>query len=312
MGWWFPNLVPSYGEADYQTPRTRSIGEAYPTVVAGGNGGRLATAKLAPFLTYGQQGGANRAIDEPHHTVCASRKDTNAVAGVFLAQHNTGVVGRDIADPFPTIMSRGTTQAVVAAHMLSLKGSSRRDGTVEKPHPTVLAGGGHSVVVTMPLINAYYGSEKDGATISEPMRTISTRDRFGLIQCDGAGPQLTAAHVFGAHAVANFLRKYGEWDGPDYVQVGEYIIYDIGMRMLTPRELARAQGFSHDYILAAPYKGKTLTETSQRHKIGNSVCPPMAEALAFANYRPEQRARYSVPQGWLFGGQNQQYMEAAE
>lgn len=55
-----------------------------------------------------------------------------------------------------------------------------------------------------------------------------------------------------------------------------YVIVDIGMRMLTPRELARAQGFPDDYIL-------TGTKTSQVHKIGNSVSPPVARALVEAN-----------------------------
>ncbi len=251
------------------------------------------------------QGFRGQGLDKPFATVTKARDAHGLVMPHVMTMRNSG-------KPFSTIMSGGTTQAVVAAHMLSLKGSNRRDGSVETPHPTVLAGGQHSAVVTMPLFNAYYGSEKHGATISEPMRTVSTRDRFGLVQCEGAGPQLTAARIFGAHAVANFLRKYGCWDGPDYVQVGDFIIYDIGMRMLTPRELARAQGFGDDYILAAPYKNKTLTETSQRHKIGNSVCPDMADALAFANYRPERRERYSVPQGWLFDGLTPQHMEAAE
>ena len=67
------------------------------------------------------------------------------------------------------------------------------------------------------------------------------------------------------------------------MSVGPYVVVDIGMRMLTPRELARAQGFPDSYILAAPYEGGALTETAQRHKIGNSVCPDVAAALVRAN-----------------------------
>ena len=54
-------------------------------------------------------------------------------------------------------------------------------------------------------------------------------------------------------------------------------IWDIGLRMLQPRELARAQGFPDTYIL-------TGTKTSQVARIGNSVCPDMAEALVRANF----------------------------
>ena len=58
----------------------------------------------------------------------------------------------------------------------------------------------------------------------------------------------------------------------------DWQIVDIGMRMLTPRELARAQGFPDTYEL-------TGTKTSQVAKIGNSVCPPVVEALVRANLR---------------------------
>ena len=56
----------------------------------------------------------------------------------------------------------------------------------------------------------------------------------------------------------------------------DYQIADIGLRMLSPRELARAQGFGDDYIL-------TGTKENQVQKIGNSVCPPIAAALVRAN-----------------------------
>lgn len=65
-----------------------------------------------------------------------------------------------------------------------------------------------------------------------------------------------------------------------------YVIVDIGMRMLTRRELANAQGFPPGYILdpIGP-AGKPLSISSSIRMIGNSVCPDMAEALARANVR---------------------------
>lgn len=32
-----------------------------------------------------------------------------------------------------------------------------------------------------------------------------------------------------------------------------------------------------------PYQGKTLTKTAQVRMLGNSVCPPVAQAMALAN-----------------------------
>ncbi len=66
-----------------------------------------------------------------------------------------------------------------------------------------------------------------------------------------------------------------------------YEIVDIGMRMLTPRELFRAQGFPESYIIdrgVDPSSGRAvkLTKTAQVKMCGNSVSPPPAEALVRA------------------------------
>lgn len=73
---------------------------------------------------------------------------------------------------------------------------------------------------------------------------------------------------------------------------GGWIIVDIGMRMLTPRELFRAQGFPESYIidkawLIHPTTGSlrevTLTKEQQIRMCGNSVSPPVLAALVRAN-----------------------------
>lgn len=74
------------------------------------------------------------------------------------------------------------------------------------------------------------------------------------------------------------------------------LVSDIGLRMLTPRELARAQGFPDSFSLDVDIDdgkddgnddgnngGAPLTRTAQTRTIGNSVCPPIAEALVRAN-----------------------------
>ena len=55
------------------------------------------------------------------------------------------------------------------------------------------------------------------------------------------------------------------------------------MRMLSPRELFRAQGFNDDYIIDRDADYKPITKTAQVARCGNSVCPPIAEALVRAN-----------------------------
>ena len=62
-----------------------------------------------------------------------------------------------------------------------------------------------------------------------------------------------------------------------------YVLDDIGMRMLTPRELFRAQGFPDDYVIDPPVAGKRLGKTAQIRICGNSVCPQVAGAVVRAN-----------------------------
>jgi DNA (cytosine-5)-methyltransferase 1 len=64
----------------------------------------------------------------------------------------------------------------------------------------------------------------------------------------------------------------------------DYQIVDIGMRMLTPRELFRAQGFPDSYIIDPIFDGKPLTKTAQVRMCGNSVCPPVAAAIIRAQF----------------------------
>lgn len=65
--------------------------------------------------------------------------------------------------------------------------------------------------------------------------------------------------------------------------VGDYVLVDITLRMLVPRELARAQCFPADYVIERGADGKAITKTDQVRLIGNTVCPDVAEALIRAN-----------------------------
>lgn len=296
-------LVPRYGERDGQQPRTRPIDGPGPVVVPTGNGGDLAAVFLAqqngdPRLDGSDGARPGRPVDLPGPTSTTRATQAQPVA-VFLAQNNTDVIGHSADEPGSTIVGKGSTQSLAAVTLSHAYTSNTAggEGSPGKPLKTVVAGGNHASVIKLPLIAAYYGNEKDGQPIDEPARTISTRDRFGLVDMPAAPAPLTAVQVARARQVADFLRQHGCWDEREFVTVEiggvSYIVVDIGMRMLTARELARAQGFPEAYVLAAPYRGGKLSDTAQRHKIGNSVNPDLAEAIVFANYRP--RAARSQP-----------------
>ena len=198
-----------------------------------------------PLPTITTAKGGEFALVSPH-VACAHE------VAAFLAQFNNNPdgsvnAGHSLHSPVSTIASRGPHQAIAAAHLMSLKGSDRRAMPADAPAPAICAQGTHVAEVRAFLLK-YYGTAV-GADIDEPAHTLTTLPRFGLVMVHGEPFQ----------------------------------IVDIGMRMLTPRELYRAQGFPEDYKIDVEHEGKSLTKADQVRMVGNSVSPPPATALAIAN-----------------------------
>jgi DNA (cytosine-5)-methyltransferase 1 len=221
----------------------------------------------------------------------------------------SGFRGQGLSEPFVTVAGARDAHGLVIPTMTPFitsyygesGGRNDRAAPVDEPLRTITTEPRFGVVETMcaPYMTAHYGSDI-GSAVDAPMRTITGIPKIEPVVSTLAQPPLSPEQYASAQRVAEFLRQYGEWHGDGLVIVGDRVIVDIGMRMLTPRELARAQGFPDDYVLAAPFEGGSLSESDQRHKIGNSVCPPVAAALVGANYRPQRRAVVPANQGWLF------------
>lgn len=200
---------------------------------------------------YGErEGQAPRALDieQPLGTVVASGK--HAVCAAFLAKHfggNYTGAGADLDVPLPTVTAVDHN-ALVTSHMIKLRGDNTGHATDEPLH-TISAGGTHLGEVRAFLIK-FYSEGGQWAGLDEPMHTIPTKDRLGLVTIHGE----------------------------------EYQIVDIGMRMLEPHELFAAQGFPKDYVINVDAKGANMPKYKQVARCGNSVCPPLAEALVRANY----------------------------
>ena len=313
-----PNLMSLKGSAR----RDSAANDPHPTILAGGGH----SAVIAPVLSYAQQGGANRSVEDPHHTICASLKDQNAViiptlvgcggrAGqsrprggdeptatitakadgcvsmAFIAQHNNdnrrigGVnPGRDAGEPMSTVTATGAQQGVVSAFVSRQFGASIGHD-IEEPSATVTAGVNKSALVA-PYLQAYYGTG-DGGEESQPARTITTKDRHGHVEASLIVPPFTADQEQRARQVADFMREHGFWDDREFVTLSigsdTFVIVDIGMRMLTPRELYNAQGFPSDYRIDEDAYGNAFPKSVQVSCVGNSVSPPVAMALVAAN-----------------------------
>lgn len=305
-----PFLVPRYGERPGQEPRTRDVSEPAPTIVPTGNGGDLAAvflaqhndnrigsdaAQPAPTVTtrgtqthviaaaiaemYGRS--AARDVADPLSTVTG--KAPQAIIAAWMARHyggpREGAPGHPVDEPVSTVMGAGSHQMPVIAYLSPMQSQSS-GADPAAPLGTVLSCGNHHAVVEMPFVQAYYGEGPQGQPADAPLWTVPTRSRFGPTKAVASVPPFTKEMEARARQVAEFLRAEGVWSGGEFVTVGPYVVVDIAMRMLTARELARAQGFPEYYDITA---GGRLTDTAQRHKIGNSVCPHAAYHLVRAN-----------------------------
>lgn len=206
---------------------------------------------------------------------------------LHLVKFQENSVGTALDEPLHTVMAGATRHGVVSSHIINMKGSDQRAASIATPMPAQCAGGNHIGEVSADLqrsasIVTYYSTGDQAGSIDDPLHTVTSKGRFGVIDSQSAS-SLTPEQYEKAKEVATFLRHFGCWDGGEIVTVRGYVIVDIGLRMLTPRELARGQGFREEYVLDPKFKGKRLTKTSQTRMIGNSVCPDAARAMVFAN-----------------------------
>lgn len=185
-------------------------------------------------------------LDRPGNVVLL--EDRRALVMGFMAKHYGSDVGCDLRAPSPTNTVRATQNQVVTAHLEVMRNHGSGQ-SVETPIPTLTAGGAHVAEVRAFLTKYYSSGPQAGQSVAEGLHTATQRARFGLV------------------TVAGF----------------DYQIYDIGMRMLSPRELFRAQGFPDEYVIDPQFNGKALTKTAQIRLCGNSVCPVIPEALVRAN-----------------------------
>ena len=273
-----------------------AIDEATHTITAGGAHQML----VAPVLTYAQQGGACRPVNGQSHTITASKKDQNSVLVGYMAQANNdsrrvgGVnPGRPLDEALSTVTQTGSHQQLVSAYIARDFGTSTGHSVLE-PSATIMPEGQGKSRLIMPYLQSYYGTG-EGAREDEACRTITTRDRFGHIEATVDVPPFTEAQAVRARLVADFLRAHGVWDEREFVTIEidgvTFVVVDIGMRMLSPRELFNAQGFPRDYQIDGYFDRSRggapiwvpFSKEVQVSCVGNSVCPPVARALVAAN-----------------------------
>jgi DNA (cytosine-5)-methyltransferase 1 len=191
----------------------------------------------------------------------------------------------DINEPLGTIMAQGQKHALVTAMLIKHNGGNNdRHGSsgqsLDKPCGAITARDTKSLTtVTLAKLDnetamkrarevraflIRYNGKGEPETLDKPLGTLTTRDRYGLVtvQVDGE----------------------------------TYAIADISMRMLTAPELYACQGFAREYdITAEKVRGAPLTKTAQVKLVGNSVPPPMSEAIVRAQFKPAHAEKPTQP-----------------
>lgn len=246
----------------YEQFRGQSIDVPLQTITA-----KHPYAVVSPHITKFRTGATGSKIDNPLPTITAGPKKNPAGAAhamgmvtAFLSAHIERQFGESkgnpIDQPLGTTVAGANKSALVTSNLVKLRGTNTGQKT-DEPLATVSAGGTHHAEVRAFLMKYYTnGTAKSFAQdLNEPMHTIRSKACLGLVTVEGE----------------------------------DYQIVDIGMRMLEPRELFLAQGFPPDYEIEH-VNGKRLPKNAQVRMCGNSVPPPMSEALVAANV-PELRKR---------------------
>lgn len=156
-------------------------------------------------------------------------------------------------------------------------GQTPRAPGLAKPIGTVVAGGAKHALVAVFLTKHYGGVVGHG--LERAIGTITTQDHHSL-----TAATLTKSSCAHADEARELLERHAPDASSPLVTIdGEpWVISDIGMRMLSPRELFRAQGFRDSYVIDQAH-GRVLTKTEQIARAGNSVPPCLAEAIVRAN-----------------------------
>ncbi|MGH5447272.1 DNA cytosine methyltransferase [Klebsiella quasipneumoniae] len=215
---------------------------------------------VAPVIARQFGASVGHRADEPSATITAGGGGKSQLVSAFLAKHYGGNYtgpGVGLYEPAHSVTTVDH-HAIVASHLVKLRGTCRDGQRTDEPMPTITAGGQHVGEVKTTLAVEDYDEER-------------------------------------AQQVLAFLQEFCGEECTGLLEIAgiTYRIVDIGMRMVQPHELYRAQGFPEWYIIDRDYRGVKYAKDKQVARCGNAVPPPFAEALVRANV-PEMCQEYEA------------------
>lgn len=291
-----PFIVPI---ANWSTQSVDSIQAPLRTITAWPKGGALSV--VSPVMVQiahgqGKPGGVQRwgkgctSVQEPIGTVTASGGHAIAMAHLVATGYGerTGQAPRamDITQPLGTVVG-ATKHALVTAFVEQANGGYNTTPAYDAREPltTITTSGSQQRLVTAQLAQAqpeyqlsaeaeagalrcaaflirYYGTGGQWGDLREPVATITTRDRLALVTV--------------------------------WIKGDPYVIVDICLRMLTPRELFNASSFPSDYIIDRGHDGRKFSLAKQVEMCGNAVPPNLGRAVIAANWNSRPAVRMAA------------------
>lgn len=264
--------------------RARDIDQPAPTVT-GANRGELGI--YTPIMTHvgnGERPGQEPraySVMRPCNTIVAEGIKQGLAMPVLVKGYSEREGGFAGAQPINKAIGTITQRDhhwLAMLNLLKLRGTSASHvaasaAPLDEPIQTIAAQGLHYAMQACYMIR--YNGTSEGQPIDRPLSTIDTRDRFALVTL-----QLEQSITDRAARVAKFLG----YDAPIVIEIDgeQWVLVDIGFRMLGAPELFLCQGFPPTYKIDVLYKGKPLSKTAQIKCVGNSVPPQLAEAVAGA------------------------------
>lgn len=255
-------------------------------------------------------------------TAVGAHELASPIVTPYVMSNNTGNAPHGALDPLPT-QTTGDRNYVVAPSLIQYHSEQSakevRGQRADQPIQTVDAANRYGVSAAW--LTQYFGGEGHYHSVEEPLATITTMEREGVTLAHLAhfkgqdkgqhplDPLMTVTAQDGQFGdvrttivkwdgqtdlgywsnVRAMLNQYCGYDLADdeilllNIRGTWYFISDIGLRMLTPRELYDAMGFPHDYIIDTDINGNKISRADQVARCGNAVCPAVAEALVRAN-----------------------------
>ena len=276
-------LITPYAICNNAGNAPHGMDEPVPTVTTGGRNILAAPTLIQYHTEQSAKEVRGQALDEPIQTVDAANR--YGLSSVFLSEwYGNAREGIDLFDPVQTITGKdreALTSAFLSKYFTGVDGADIND-----PTPTVTAVDHNSMVLSH---LAHFKGKDKGQSVRDPLMTVTARDgqfadvRTTVVKWDG---QTDLGYW---SEVRKMLNQYCDYHlAEDEILLLNirgiwYFISDIGLRMLTPRELYDAMGFPHDYIIDRDVNGDPITRADQVARCGNAVCPAVAEALVRAN-----------------------------